>query len=84
MYSCQNQEVKFYYVWFLSSVILIPPNLAQVCVTETLTCMLLFNVALPASSPLTRTKSIMADKVENWTCEQLGKLGIDATIDIAR
>lgn len=26
----------------------------------------------------------MADKVENWTCEQLGKLGIDATIDIAR
>ncbi|XP_045216561.1 activating signal cointegrator 1-like [Mercenaria mercenaria] len=26
----------------------------------------------------------MAEKIENWTCEELGKLGIDASIDIAR
>ncbi|XP_060553293.1 activating signal cointegrator 1-like [Ruditapes philippinarum] len=26
----------------------------------------------------------MADKIENWTCEELGKLGIDASIEIAR
>lgn len=26
----------------------------------------------------------MAEKVENWTCEELGKLGIDASIDVAR